>query len=234
MEVVVLRQRRRGGGDGGGGVEAEAEAEMEVVVLRQRRRGGGDGGGGVEANAEAEMVVLVLRQRRWWRHGQDIQLNPGEVDVLAPRHVQLQQVGLLRHITQHDGLQNTDPGFNILEQSLNAGFSGYEEVDFEALEEVDFEALEDLDNNRAAPGTAPMDEHMQEVDNDTGGTQTDSSEDWTPNAKSKKAPTRKRKRAPAMNASKSSKRSRSKRVGSTETANATSAPPFPTVFYKKS
>ncbi|KAJ3858309.1 hypothetical protein EV359DRAFT_69113 [Lentinula novae-zelandiae] len=156
----------------------------------------------------------------------NIQLNPGKVDVLAPRHVQLQQVGLLRHLTQHDGLQNTDPEFNILEQSLNAGFSGYEEVDFEALE--------DLDNNRAAPGTAPMDEHMQEVDNDTGGTQTDSSEDWTPNAKSKKAPTRKRKRAPAMNASKSSKRSRSKRVGSTETANATSAPPFPTVFYKKS
>ncbi|KAH7879617.1 uncharacterized protein C8R40DRAFT_1165874 [Lentinula edodes] len=89
----------------------------------------------------ARQAMKLLTQR--FPLLKDIQLNPAEVDTLAPRHIQLHQVGLLRHLTQHENLQNTDPEFSILELSLKSSFSGYEEVNFEALEDLTADRSED-------------------------------------------------------------------------------------------
>ncbi|GAW05656.1 hypothetical protein LENED_007528 [Lentinula edodes] len=72
--------------------------------------------------------------------------------------IQLHQVGLLRHLTQHENLQNTDPEFSILELSLKSSFSGYEEVNFEALEDLTADRSEDsralaTPSNPNAPAT---------------------------------------------------------------------------------
>ncbi|KAJ4465133.1 hypothetical protein C8R41DRAFT_926677 [Lentinula lateritia] len=89
----------------------------------------------------ARQAMKLLTQR--FPLLRDIQLNPAEVDTLAPRHIQLHQVGLLRHLTQHENLQNTDPEFSILELSLKPSFSGYDEVNFEALEDLTADRSED-------------------------------------------------------------------------------------------
>ncbi|GAW00761.1 hypothetical protein LENED_002311 [Lentinula edodes] len=112
----------------------------------------------------------------------DIHLNPAEVDVLAPRHVQLHQVGLLRHLTQHDNLQNTDPEFNILEQSLNAGFSGYNEVDLDAIEDLCV-----VEHAATAAGAESKSHSREEEDDeDTASMGSDSADEWTPPSNTKR------------------------------------------------
>ncbi|KAJ3924542.1 MAG: hypothetical protein NXY57DRAFT_1044856, partial [Lentinula lateritia] len=157
----------------------------------------------------------------------DIQLNPAEVDVLAPRHVQLHQVGLLRHLTQHDHLQNTDPEFNILEQSLNAGFSGYDEVDFDAIEDL---VVEHAATEAGAESKSHSREQENEDDEDTTGSRSDSADEWTPPSNTK----RKRKRNTAPKTAKRRRRNSRTAVYSGKTTNATGAPPLPSVSYEKS
>lgn len=119
------------------------------------------------------------------------------MDTLAPRHIQLHQVGLLRHLTQHENLQNTDPKFNVLELSLKDSFAGYDDVDFEAIEDLTAECLEDLlalaTPSRLNPWqnseAEDLDRDKEEEDaereeEDTDGT---SGEEWSTHAEQKKS-----------------------------------------------
>ncbi|KAJ3927749.1 MAG: hypothetical protein NXY57DRAFT_1042181 [Lentinula lateritia] len=168
----------------------------------------------------------------------DIQLNPAEVDTLAPRHIQLHQVGLLRHLTQHENLQNTDPKFNVLELSLKDSFAGYDDVDFEAIEDLTAECLEDLlalaTPSRLNPWqnseAEDLDRDKEEEDaereeEDTDGT---SGEEWSTHAEQKKSTRKRKRRANANTPRPRKKTSRPPRIAKTK-----SPPQFPSVSYEK-
>ncbi|KAJ3861722.1 hypothetical protein EV359DRAFT_66246 [Lentinula novae-zelandiae] len=173
----------------------------------------------------ARQAMKLLTQR--FPPLKDIQLNPAEVDTLAPRHIQLHQ---------HENLQNTDPEFNVLELSLKASFASYDDVDFEAIEDLTAERLEDLPalatpsrlnpwQNSEAEDLDRDEEDAERDEEDTDGT---SSEEWSTHAEQKKSARKRKRHANANTPRPRKKTSRPPRIAKTK-----SPPQFPSVSYEK-